>query len=67
MLFLAEGQGSTRIRLKLTESWRKVQGLENSLFPRIQGLVGGIREDSYGEEYKKILDLVEKGLVPPKA
>ncbi|MGZ3699883.1 MAG: hypothetical protein ACXVCH_17455 [Bdellovibrionota bacterium] len=62
-VFRSAGPSSTEVRLILTGGWQRVEssggGVRNF---STSALVGGVQQHADPREYKKVLDLLEKGL-----
>jgi hypothetical protein len=63
ILFKAAGPTSTQIRVILTGGWQRLQATGGGLHSTDYGMVGGVQQVAGADEYKKLLDLLEGGLV----
>lgn len=61
LLFEPEGADATRARLLVTGNWQAMGG-----GPKTSAEITGAQQNASPGEYKKLLDLLEKGLAAPK-
>jgi len=63
VFFKPTGTSSTQARLLLTGSWQRVESSGGGIHSSgTNALVGQVQQNAQPEEYKKLLDLFEKGL-----
>jgi hypothetical protein len=65
ILFKAAGPKSTQIRVMLTGGWQRLEATGGGPRSTDYGMVGGVQQAADADEYKKLLDLLEAGLVSP--
>jgi hypothetical protein len=65
ILFKTAGPKSTQIRVMLTGGWQRLEATGGGPRSTDYGMVGGVQQVADADEYKKLLDLLEAGLVSP--
>jgi hypothetical protein len=63
VVFKSAGLSSTEVRLILTGGWQRVESSGGGVRDfSTSAMVGGVQQNADPREYKKVLDLLEKGL-----
>jgi hypothetical protein len=62
LLFKGTAPGHTEVRALLTQSWQRLEVTGGGKNVTTHGMVGGVQQNAEPAEYKKLLDLLEKGL-----
>jgi hypothetical protein len=64
MVIAAEGPGSTRVRLAMSGRWEYTgANIDNYMLLNAAGAQTWVKQNTDASEYKKLLDILEKGLV----